>query len=239
MLTLSGLELENINVFYGEIQALWDVSLSVKSGSIASVIGSNGSGKTTLLKTIMGLTSPRSGTILFDGERIDGLLPHRIVEAGIVYVPEGRHIFPDFTVKENLKMGSFPVHARKFHDEEIERVYEIFPDLRKKTRQRAGTLSGGEAQMLAIDRALMSRPKLLMLDEPSAGLAPMIVSRIFEAISLISHSDITVIMVEQDVVRVLSMSSMACVLENGRITRSGPGEDLLQHEDVRKAYLGL
>ncbi len=236
---MPGLELKNVNVFYGGIQALWDISLSVKSGSIASVIGSNGSGKTTILKTIMGLTPPRSGTILFDGERTDGLPPNSIVEAGIVYVPEGRHIFPDFTVKENLRMGSFPARARKFHDEEIEKVYSIFPDLSKRTGQRAETLSGGEAQMLAIGRALMSRPRLLMLDEPSAGLAPMIVSRIFEAIALISRSGVTVIIVEQDVVRALSMSSTACVLENGRITRSGPGEDLLKREDVKKAYLGL
>jgi branched-chain amino acid transport system ATP-binding protein len=236
---MPALELENVNVFYGEIQALWGVTLSVKSESITGVIGSNGAGKTTLIKTVMGLTPPREGTITFDGERIDNLPPNKIVEAGIVCVPEGRHIFPDFSVKENLKMGSFPAHARRFHDEELERVYALFPDLRKKTNQRAGTLSGGEAQMLAIGRALMSRPKLLLLDEPSAGLAPLIVSRIFEAISQITSTGLTVVMVEQDVARALSMSTMACVLENGRITKSGPGRELLEREDVKKAYLGL
>ncbi len=236
---MPNLELKNINVFYGEIQALWDISLSVPSGSIVSLIGSNGAGKSTLLKTIMGVVPPRSGNILFDGERIDGFSPDRVVNAGIVYVPEGRHLFPDFSVGENLRMGSFPSHARKFHGKEIEQVYSIFGGLKNKAAQKGRTLSGGESQMVAIGRALMSRPKLLMLDEPSAGLGPMVVSRIFEAVSLISKSGISVILVEQDVVRALRLSSMAYLLENGRITRSGAGEQLLKDERVKTAYLGL
>ena len=236
---MPSLEMRNINVFYGEIQALWDISLTVESGSIATLIGSNGSGKSTLLKTIMGLVPPRSGEILYDGKRIDGLPTDRVVDAGIAYAPEGRHLFPDFSVEENLRMGSFPSHARKFHDEEVERVYKTFPILRERSRQKARTLSGGEAQMVAIGRALMSRPKLLMLDEPSAGLAPLIVLKIFEGIFSIRQAGITVIVVEQDVWRALSMSSMAYVLENGRITRSGGGGDLLKDEFVRTAYLGF
>jgi branched-chain amino acid transport system ATP-binding protein len=233
------LEVKNINVFYGEIQALWDISLSAPSASIVSLIGSNGAGKSTLLKTIVGAVPLRSGTISFDGENIDGLPPDRVVNTGIVYVPEGRHLFPDFSVGENLRMGSFPNHARKYHGEEIERVYSIFGELRTKAGQKGSTLSGGESQMVAIGRALMSRPKLLMLDEPSAGLAPMVVSRIFEAISVISKSGISVILVEQDVVRALRISSLAYLLENGRITRSGPGEQLLKDEYIKTAYLGL
>lgn len=236
---MPSLDMRNVNVFYGEIQALWDISLTVESGSIVTFIGSNGAGKSTLLKTIMGIVPPRSGEILYDGKRIDGLSTDRVVDAGLAYAPEGRHLFPDFNVEENLRMGSFPHHARRFHDEEVERVYKTFPILRERSRQRARTLSGGEAQMLAIGRALMSRPRLLMLDEPSAGLAPLIVSRIFEGISSIRRAGITVIVVEQDVGRALSMSSMAYILENGRITRSGGGGDMLKDEYVRTAYLGV
>lgn len=233
------LELRGVNAFYGDIQALWDASFKVKRGEIVALIGSNGAGKSTLLKTVMGIIPPRSGEVYLEGHRIDGLSTDRIVELGISYVPEGRHPFPDFTVEENLRIGSFPARARPHLREVLKRVYELFPPLKDRSRQRAGTLSGGEAQMLAIGRALMSRPKLLMLDEPSAGLSPLIVTRIFETILSISKELITVLVVEQDVTRALSMSSTAHVLENGHITRSGTGKELLQNEYVKTAYLGL
>jgi branched-chain amino acid transport system ATP-binding protein len=236
---MPSLELHDLNVFYGEIRALWNVTLTVESHTMVCLIGSNGAGKSTLLKVIMGIVPPRSGEVLFDGKRMDVLSPDKVVEAGIVYVPEGRHPFPDFTVEENLRMGSFPARARHHYGEGIRAVYEIFPALKDRAKQRAGTLSGGEAQMLAIGRALMAKPKLLMLDEPSAGLSPVMVSRIFEAISSIMKGAITVLIVEQDVGRALSMSSMGYVLENGRITKSGSGEELLRDEYVKKAYLGI
>jgi len=233
------LELRGVNAFYGDIQALWDVTLVVEPGEIACLLGSNGAGKSTLLRSVMGIVHPRSGEVYLEGERIDSLSTDKIVELGIAYVPEGRHPLPDFTVEENLRMGSFPARARRHLKEELGKVYELFPPLRERAKQRAGTLSGGEAQMLAIGRALMSRPKLLMLDEPSAGLSPVMVSRIFETISSISKDSITVLIVEQDVGRALSMSSRGYVLENGHVTHSGTGKELLQDEYVKKAYLGL
>jgi branched-chain amino acid transport system ATP-binding protein len=236
---MPALEISDLNVFYGPIQALWNVSLEVESGSIASIIGSNGAGKSTILRSIMGIVPARSGKILFDGDRIDGLSPDRVVERGLAYVPEGRHIFTDLSVKENLKMGAYPRRARASFRDEIERVYEIFPLLRERSKQKAGTLSGGEAQMLAIGRALMSKPRFLLLDEPSAGLSPIMVARIFDAISKIRTLGITALLVEQDVVRALANSSKAYVLENGQVTRSAKGEELLKDEQVRKAYLGI
>jgi branched-chain amino acid transport system ATP-binding protein len=233
------LEISDLNVFYGPIQVLWDVSLEVESGSIASIIGSNGAGKSTILRSIMGIVPAKSGKILFDGDRIDGLSPDRVVERGVAYVPEGRHIFSDLSVKENLRMGAYPRRARASFRDEIDRVYEIFPLLRDRSKQKAGTLSGGEAQMLAIGRALMSKPRFLLLDEPSAGLSPIMVARIFDAISKIRTLGITALLVEQDVVRALANSSMAYILENGQVTRSAKGEELLNDEQVRKAYLGI
>lgn len=233
------LELRGVNAFYGDIQALWDVSLKVEQGEIACLLGSNGAGKSTLLRVVMGIVPPRSGEVHLEGGRIDGLSTDRIVELGIAYVPEGRHPLPDFTVEENLRMGSFPARARRHLKEELRKVYELFPALKERSKQKAGILSGGEAQMLAIGRALMSRPILLMLDEPSAGLSPTMVLKIFETISSISRDSISVLIVEQDVGRALSMSSRGYVLENGRITRSGAGKELLQDEYVKKAYLGL
>ncbi len=236
---MPALEITGLNVFYGQIQALWDVSLEVEPGSVASIIGSNGAGKSTILKSIMGIVRPRSGEILFEGERIDGLSPDRVVDRGLAYVPEGRHIFPDLSVKENLKMGAYPRRARASFKDENENVFRIFPLLRERAKQRGGTLSGGEAQMLAIGRALMSKPRFLLLDEPSAGLGPIMVGRIFEAISRVRSLGITALLVEQDVVRALTSSSRAYVLENGRVARSAKGEDLLKDEIVRKAYLGI
>lgn len=236
---MPALEISNLNVFYGQIQALWDVSLKVESGSVVSLIGSNGAGKSTLVKSVMGIVPSRSGEILFDGNRIDGLSPDRIVEKGMAYVPEGRHIFSGLSVKENLKMGAYPGHARASFKGDIENAFKIFPLLRERSNQRAGTLSGGEAQMLAIGRALMSKPRFLLLDEPSAGLSPIMVERIFDAISTIRSLGITVLLVEQDVVRALSNSSTGYVLENGHIAKSGEGKELLRNEHVRKAYLGV
>lgn len=233
------LELRGVDAYYGDLQALWGVSLKVERGEIACLIGSNGAGKSTLLKAVMGMVPTRSGEVYLEEERIDGLPTDRVVELGIAYVPEGRHPLPDFTVEENLRMGSFPARARRHLKEELRKVYELFPPLKDRSKQRAGTLSGGEAQMLAIGRALMSKPKLLMLDEPSAGLSPVMVRRIFETISSISRDSITVLVVEQDVGRALSMSSRGYVLENGHVTRSGTGRELLQDEYVKKAYLGL
>ncbi len=236
---MPALEISGLNVFYGQTQALWDVSLEVESGSVVSVIGSNGAGKSTLLKSVMGMVPPKSGKVLFEGERIDGLSPDRVVDRGIAYVPEGRHIFPDLSVKENLKMGAYPRRARPSFKVGIEDVFKIFPVLGERSKQRGGTLSGGEAQMLAIGRALMSKPRFLLLDEPSAGLSPIMVEKIFDAISRIRSLDITTLLVEQDVIRALANSSKAYVLENGRVTRSAKGEELLNDEQVRKAYLGI
>jgi branched-chain amino acid transport system ATP-binding protein len=236
---MPALDVVGLSAGYGQVQALWDVSLSVESGSVAGLIGSNGSGKSTLLKSIAGLVAPTSGKITLDGVRIDHLPTAKIVEMGVGYVPEGRRVFPDLTVAENLKMGSYPARARAHHEDDVARVFEIFPVLRDRARQRAGTLSGGEAQMLAIGRVLMSKPELVMLDEPSAGLAPIMVDKIFQAISRISSEGMTVLVVEQDVMRALSNSSKTYVLENGRVTRSGTRQELLQDESIRKAYLGV
>jgi branched-chain amino acid transport system ATP-binding protein len=236
---MPALEVSDLDVFYGQIQALWDVSIDVESGSIASIIGSNGAGKSTILKAVMGIIPAKSGKILVDGDRIDGLSPDRVVDRGVAYVPEGRHIFSDLSVRENLKMGAYPRRARASFKDEIESVFGIFPLLRERSKQKAGTLSGGEAQMLAIGRALMSKPRFLLLDEPSAGLSPIMVEKIFDALSKIRSLGITVLLVEQDVVRALSNSSKAYVLENGRVTRSAKGEELLKDEEVRKAYLGI
>jgi branched-chain amino acid transport system ATP-binding protein len=233
------LDLRAVDAFYGDLQALWGVSLTIEMGEVVCLIGSNGAGKSTLLKSVMGMVAPRSGEILLEGKPIQGKSTDRIVELGIAYVPEGRHPLPDFTVQENLRMGSFPARARKHMKEELENVYELFPALRERSRQRAATLSGGEAQMLAIGRALMSRPKLLMLDEPSAGLSPIMVAKIFDTIASISKKSISVLIVEQDVGRALSMSTRGYVLENGHVTRSGSGEELLRDEYVKTAYLGL
>lgn len=236
---MPALEISDLDVFYGPIQALWNVSIDVESGSIASIIGSNGAGKSTTLKAIMGIVPVKSGKILIDGDRIDGLSPDRVVDRGVAYVPEGRHIFSDLSVRENLKMGAYPRRARASFKDEVENVFRIFPLLRERSKQRAGTLSGGEAQMLAIGRALMSKPRLLLLDEPSAGLSPIMVEKIFQALSKIKSLGITVLLVEQDVVRALSNSTRAYVLENGHVTKSAKGEELLKDEEVRKAYLGF
>lgn len=233
------LKVDSIDVFYGEQQVLWGVSCEVESQEIVSVIGSNGAGKTTLLKTIMGFLHPRKGSIWFGGERIDLLPTHKIVEIGLTLVPEGRQLFPKLTVLENLLMGGFSPRSRKQRQLLLEQVFSIFPRLKSRQSQLAKTLSGGESQMLAIGRALMSKPSLLLLDEPSLGLAPNLVQSLFETIRSLNQQGLTVLIVEQHVHKALEMSSRGYVLENGVVVLQGEANRLLEDEGVKRAYLGL
>jgi len=233
------LSVNNINTFYGKAQALWDVSLRVDKEEIVALVGSNGAGKTTLLNTISGLLRPASGSVEFLDKRIDGLTPHAIVELGISHIPEGRRLFADMTVRENLEMGAYPYHAWKLKQETLKQVYEIFPLLKERQGQLARTLSGGEQQMLAMGRGLMSRPKLCMFDEPSYGLAPRLVLEVFQVIKSLRDQGITILLVEQNVRHTLEIADRACVLENGRVALEGACSKLLTSDYVRKAYLGL
>jgi len=233
------LEIKNLNVYYGGIHAIKDISLSVKEGEIVSLIGANGAGKTTTLQAISGLLKPRSGEITFLGNNLLTTEAHNILKLGLAQVPEGRRIFSGLTVKENLQMGAFAVRDTK-ENLTLDRkaVYDRFPRLRERKKQMGGTLSGGEQQMLAIGRALMSRPKMLLLDEPSMGLAPILVKEIFEIIKEVNKSGVTILLVEQNAKMALSISNRAYVLETGRIVMSGQSSELLENELVKKAYLG-
>jgi branched-chain amino acid transport system ATP-binding protein len=234
------LELINIHTFYGPIEALRGIDIEVKRGEIVSLIGNNGAGKSTTLMTISGVLRPEAGDIIFEGQSIRGIPPHRIVEMGISQVPEGRRIFPRLTIIENLEMGAytkFKIKSSKLRVQ-LDRIYELFPVLKERQKQPGGTLSGGEQQMLAIGRALMSNPKLLLLDEPSLGLAPIIVSKIFRTIKEINKEGVTVLLVEQNARLALKLSDRGYVLENGRVVLEGKGEELLGNEQVKKAYLG-
>ncbi len=233
------LDLENISAHYGDVQALENVSLRIKEGQIVSIVGSNGAGKSTTLNTISGVLRCSSGTIEFFGKRIENLPPHRIVELGIVQIPEGRLLFPYMTVLENLELGAFNPQARKGTGENLEAVFRLFPVLEDRKNQLAGTLSGGEQQMLAIARGLMARPKLLMLDEPSLGLAPLLVKQVFETVKEINAQGITVLLVEQNVFHSLSIADEAYVLENGRVVLGGQGKEILSNPQVKEAYLGI
>jgi len=233
------LEVKNIDTFYGKAQALWDVSFRIDEGEIVALVGANGAGKTTMLKTISGLLSPASGSVEFLSQRIDGLAPHSIVELGICHVPEGRRLFPQMSVRENLEMGAYVHEAWKRKEETLDQVCDIFPTLRERQGQLARTLSGGEQQMVAMGRGLMSRPRLCMFDEPSYGLAPMLVREIFRTIQGLRDQGMTILLVEQNVRQSLEIADRACVLENGRIALAGKCEALLQEELVKKAYLGL
>ncbi|HEY32862.1 MAG TPA: ABC transporter ATP-binding protein [Dehalococcoidia bacterium] len=233
------LEVNNINTFYGKAQALFDLSLRVEESEIFALIGSNGAGKTTLLNTISGLVTPASGNIEFLGKRINGLAPHIIVEMGISHVPEGGRIFNEMTVRENLEMGAYSSHAWKIRWGTLQQVYEIFPVLKEREKQLARTLSGGEHQMLAMGRGLMSRPKLCILDEPSYGLAPKYVEEVFRIINSLREQGITILLIEQNVRHTLETADRACVLENGHIVLDDICDNLLQSDHVRKAYLGL
>jgi branched-chain amino acid transport system ATP-binding protein len=232
------LKLNDINAFYGDLQALWGVSMEIKEGELVALVGPNGAGKTTTLKVITGLLQIASGSVEFNGNNLRKTPAHKIVEFGISQVPEGGRVFAGMTVVENLELGSFPSRARKVKDESMNWVFEIFPRLAERKNQQAGTLSGGERQMLAIGRALMSKPKLLMLDEPSFGLAPILVQQMFVMIEKINKLGVTVLLVEQNVRAALELAQRAYVIENGRIIGEGKGDSLLSFESIRAAYLG-
>jgi branched-chain amino acid transport system ATP-binding protein len=233
------LKISHVNTFYGKIQALWDISFSVEKGTIYALIGSNGAGKTTLLKTISGWLHPISGTIEFLDKRIERLSPMSIVEMGISYIPEGGRLFPDMTVRENLEMGAYNIKAWKQRKDTLVYVFDIFPVLKERQGQLARTLSGGEKQMLAIGRGLMSKPILCMFDEPSYGLSPKFVTEVFKVIKTLSEQGMTILLVEQNVKLALEVGGQACVIENGRITMEGACPMLLADSYVKKAYLGL
>lgn len=233
------LELRGVSTFYGNIQALHDVSLNIRQGEIVTLIGANGVGKSTTLMSICGCTPPRSGEILFENQPIQRIKTNRIVRMGISQVPEGRLIFPDMTVMENLDLGAFLRDDREGIRRDLDYVFSLFPILAERRRQTGGTLSGGEQQMLAISRALMARPRLLLLDEPSLGLAPIIIAQIFDIVRKVNESGTTVFLVEQNANQALKIAHRAYVMENGRVTLEGPVETLLANEDVKKAYLGI
>ena len=232
------LKIDNIDVYYGAIHALKGISLEVKEGEIVTLIGANGAGKSTTLRTISGLLKPKTGSITFLGQDIAGVRAHEIVKKGISQVPEGRRVFAEMTVMENLDLGAFVRKDKAGIQQDLKHVFELFPRLDERKNQSAGTLSGGEQQMLAMGRALMSRPKLLLLDEPSMGLAPLLIKEIFNIIVDINKSGTTVLLVEQNANMALSIANRAYVLETGRITLSGSAKELAASEDVRKAYLG-
>jgi branched-chain amino acid transport system ATP-binding protein len=232
------LEVKGVDVFYGDVQAVWDVSLRVQRGNIVALVGANGAGKTTLLQTIVGINRIRKGEILFSGSSITGLKPQEVVKRGISLVPEGRHLFANLTVLENLKLGAYHQRARVRLNESLERVYDLFPVLKTRSTQKAGSLSGGEQQMLAIGRAMMSQPMILMLDEPSLGLSPILVRTMFDLISALHEQSMTILLVEQNVYQALKISDEAYVLKTGKVFMSGKGTDLLADPEIQKAYIG-
>jgi len=233
------LKINGIDVFYGDLQVLYDVSFEVMEKEILVLIGANGAGKSTIIRTVSSLLSPAKGTIEFNGIRLDTFPPHKIIECGIVHVPEGRRLFSEMSVEENLIMGSLYGEAKVKRFETIDHVYQIFPRLKERRKQLAGTLSGGEQQMLAVGRGLMSLPKLMMFDEPSLGLAPILVQEIFSMVKRINEEGVTVLLVEQNVTQTLAMCDRAYALENGRIVIEGTGQELMNNEHVREAYLGI
>jgi branched-chain amino acid transport system ATP-binding protein len=232
------LRIENLDFSYGDLQVLWGLSLQVNQGEIVTVLGANGAGKSTTLRNVSRLVRPSRGSITFEGKDLVKLESHQVVELGIVQVPEGRRIFPEMTVLENLRMGSFVKATRPDRQRNIERAFSLFPRLAERQKQLGGTLSGGEQQMLAIGRGLMTNPRLLLLDEPSLGLSPLFVKNIFEIIKEINRQGITILLVEQNVFQSLRISHRAYVLETGRVVLSGTGEELLGNEHVKKAFLG-
>jgi branched-chain amino acid transport system ATP-binding protein len=233
------LRVEGLEVAYGDVTALWDVGLDVGEGEIVALVGGNGAGKTTTLKTISGLLRPRRGRVLLGGDDLGALPATEIVARGVVHVPEGRRLFPAMTVRDNLLLGGYPRAARRHQAERLDRVFETFPRLRERAGQVAGTLSGGEQQMVAIGRGLMAGPRLLMLDEPSLGLAPIMVDEMFRVVEDIHRQGVTVLLVEQNTEHALALASRAFVLESGRVVLSGTGAELLANPRVREAYLGL
>jgi branched-chain amino acid transport system ATP-binding protein len=233
------LRVENIDVFYGDLQILWDVSFEVNEGEIVALVGANGSGKSTTLKTISGLLSPANGSIMFQDQQLNLIPANKIIEHGVAHVPEGRRLFPEMSVRENLIMGSLSPSAKAKRNETMEWVFGLFPRLREREKQMAGTLSGGEQQMVAVGRGLMALPKLIMFDEPSLGLSPILVADIFRIIRRINKEGVTVLVTEQNTKQSLETSDRGYVLENGRVVLSGSGQELLNDEHVKQAYLGI
>ena len=233
------LEIKNVDVFYGDVQVIWNVSFNVNRGEVVALIGANGAGKSTILKTISGILRPKKGEILFEGKPIYKVDPYKLIELGIAHVPEARRLFVEMTVDENLDMGSLKGEAKTDREKTKEMVFELLPRLRERRRQLAGTLSGGEQQMLAVARGLMSKPKLQMFDEPSLGLAPLLVKDIFNTIRKINKEGTTVLIVEQNVKQTLLVANRGYVLEIGKITNEGTGQSLLSDEHVKTAYLGV
>jgi branched-chain amino acid transport system ATP-binding protein len=233
------LQIRKLNFAYGDMQVLWDVDLDVNDGEIVTVLGSNGAGKTTILRNISRLVRPSSGTITLDGVELNRLPSHQVVERGVVQVPEARRIFPEMTVVENLRMGSFVKATRKDRQKNMERVFALFPRLAERKGQLGGTMSGGEQQMLAIARGLMGNPKVMLLDEPSLGLSPLLVKNIFDIIKEINRQGTTILLVEQNVYQSLHITHRAYVLETGRMVLSGTGAELLENAHVKKAFLGM
>ena len=236
---MATLEVQDVHTYYGNIHALRSVSLAVRDGEIVTLIGANGAGKSTTLRTISGILQPREGRVLLDGQPIDGLAPHQIVERGVCQVPEGRRIFSRMTVLENLEMGAFARKDRGAIQSDLARVFDLFPRLKERINQKGGTLSGGEQQMLAIGRALMARPKVLLLDEPSMGLAPILVETIFQTVQEINQQGVTVLLVEQNALMALQVAHRGYVLETGAIVLADSAERLRENETVQKAYLGI
>jgi len=233
------LEIKNINCFYGDVQVIYDVSMHIDEGEVISLIGANGAGKSTMLRTISGLMKPRSGEVIFENQPVQNLRPEKIVERGIVQVPEGRKLFSLMTVRENLDVGVHNSRAYPHLTDTIKDVYKLLPRLEEREKQQAITLSGGEQQMVAIGRAMMAKPKILMMDEPSLGLAPVLIKEIFTTIRKIADQGTTVLLVEQDVQHSLSLSDRGYVLEHGRIVMEGKGKELLENPNIREAYLGI
>jgi branched-chain amino acid transport system ATP-binding protein len=233
------LAVNKLDTFYGKIQALWNVSISIGETEIVALVGANGAGKTTLLNTISGFLPMASGTVDFLGERINGLKSNDIVEMGMSHIPEGRRLFPDMSIHENLEMGAYSKRAWRDRQENLERIYALFPILKARQKQLSRTLSGGEQQMLAIGRGLMSNPRLCIIDEPSSGLAPIIVEELFHILLNLKDEGISIFLVEQNVQQALEIADRAFVLENGRVVLEGDSKDLLKQDRIRKAYLGL
>ncbi|MET9437528.1 ABC transporter ATP-binding protein [Streptomyces sp. NPDC006551] len=232
------LEVEDLRVAYGKIEAVKGISFSVEAGQVVTLIGTNGAGKTTTLRTLSGLLKPSSGKITFDGQVLNGIPAHKVVSLGMAHSPEGRHIFPRLTIAENLQLGAFLRKDKDGIERDVQRAYDLFPILGERRKQAAGTLSGGEQQMLAMGRALMSQPKLLMLDEPSMGLSPIMMQKIMETIATLKAEGMTILLIEQNAQAALSLADYGYVLEVGTIKLSGTGQDLLHNDDVRKTYLG-
>jgi branched-chain amino acid transport system ATP-binding protein len=233
------LSVDKLDFAYGDLKVLWDIGFTVSQGEIVTLVGSNGAGKSTTLKNISRLLAWSAGTVRFEGEDLSRLAPHQVVERGVIHVPEGRKIFPEMTVLENLRMGSYPKSCRKDREKNVERAFSIFPRLKEREKQLGGTLSGGEQQMLAIGRGLMANPRLLMLDEPSLGLSPLFVKNIFQTIQEINRQGVTILLVEQNVYQSLRISTRAYVLETGRVVMTGSGSDLLSDDHVKSAFLGM